>query len=107
VDQITQGLKGLLFGDKGYICQKLFLKLYKRGLKLVTGIKKNMKNQLMLFYEKLLLRKRSLVETVFDYLKNKFQIEHTGHRSPLMLFVYVISTLVVYQLKPSKHLLSL
>lgn len=102
VDQMTQGLQGLLFGDKGYICKKLFLRLYKRGLKLVTGIKKNMKNQLVLLHEKLFLRKRSLVETVFDYLKNKFQIEHTRHRSPLNAFVHVISTLVAYQLRPSK-----
>ena len=102
VDQMTQGFQGLLFADKGYICKKLFLKLYKRGLKLVTGIKKNMKNQIVLLHEKLFLRKRSLVETVFDYLKNKFQIEHTRHRSPLNAFIHVISTLIVYQLKPTK-----
>lgn len=102
VDQMTQGFQGLLFADRGYICKKLFLRLYRRGLKLVTGIKKNMKNKLMLLNEKLLLRKRSLVETVFDYLKNKFQIEHTRHRSPINAFVHVISTLIVYQLRPTK-----
>ena len=61
-----------------------------------------MKNQIMLLYEKLFLRKRSLVETVFDYLKNKFQIKHTRHRSPLNAFIHVISTLIVYQLRPTK-----
>ncbi len=81
VDNMTTSINGLLFGDKGYISKELFLKLYKRGLKLVTGIKKNMKNILMPFHEKILLRKRSLVETVFDFLKNKLMLEHTRHRS--------------------------
>lgn len=106
VEQMTKGVTGLLFADKGYICKNLFLMLYKRGLKLVTGIKKNMKNCLMHWNEKILLRKRSLVETVFDYLKNKLQIEHTRHRSPINAFVHIISTIISYQLKPSKPSIS-
>ena len=105
-NKMTQSLQELLFANKGYICNKLFLRLYKRGLKLVIGIKKNMKNQLVLLHEKLLLHKRSLVETVFDYLKNKFQIEHTRHRSPLNAFIHVLSTLIAYQLRPSKPTLT-
>lgn len=106
VDQMTQGITGLLFADKGYICKKLFLRLYKKGLKLVTGLKKNMKNYLMNWNEKILLRKRSLVETVFDYLKNKLQIEHTRHRSPMNAFIHILSTLISYQLKPNKPSIS-
>jgi len=106
IPQMTQGLTGLLFGDKGYISKELFLKLYRRGLKLVTGIKKNMKNILMDWNEKILLRKRSLIETVFDYLKNKFQLEHTRHRSPFNMLVHLVSTLIVYQLKPTKPCIS-
>jgi transposase len=102
VEGMTQGMTGLLFGDKGYLDKKLFLRLYKRGLKIVTGIKKNMKNILMPWQEKILLRKRSLIETVFDYLKNKFQLEHTRHRSPLNMVLHLITTLIMYQLKPSK-----
>jgi transposase len=102
VDGMTQDMTGLLFGDKGYIDKKLFLKLYERGLKIVTGIRKNMKNILISWNEKVLLRKRSIIETVFDYLKNKMQLEHTRHRSPWNMFVHLISTLIVYQLKPSK-----
>ena len=59
-------------------------------LRIITGIKCSMKNILMSFEEKILLRKCSLVESVFDYLKNKF------------MFVHIISTLTAYQLKPSK-----
>lgn len=102
IPRMTQGLTGLLFGDKGYISKELFLKLYRRGLKLVTGIRKTMKNILMGWDEKILLRKRSLIETVFDYLKNKLQLEHTRHRSPFNMLVHLVSTLIVYQLKPTK-----
>jgi transposase len=106
VDEMTQNLTGLLMADKGYIDKKLFLRLFKQGLKLVTGIKKNMKNMLMPLHEKLLLRKRSLIETVFDYLKNKFQLEHTRHRSPWNACIHIISTLIVYQMKPTKPSIS-
>ena len=60
----------------------------------------------MIWQEKILLRKRSLIETVFDYLKNKLQLEHTRHRSPFNMIVHIISTLIVYQLKPSKPTIS-
>jgi hypothetical protein len=106
MEEMTQGLSGLLFGDKGYIDQKLFLKLLRRGLKLITGLKKNMKHKLLSWNEKILLRKRSLIESVFDYLKNKLQLEHSRHRSPFNMIVHLLSTLIVYQLKPSKPSLS-
>lgn len=102
VPKLTQHLKGLLFGDKGYIKKALFQDLYARGLKLVTGIKKGMKNHLIPLHEKVLLRKRPLIETVFDYLKNKFTIEHTRHRSPWNFLVHILSTLVAYSLKSNK-----
>lgn len=100
--KMTKNITGFLFGDKGYISKKLFLSLYKRGLKLVTGIKRSMKNFLLPLNEKIFLRKRSIIETVFDYLKNKLQLEHTRHRSPLNAIIHIISTLISYQLKPSK-----
>jgi hypothetical protein len=102
VPQMTADMTGFLFADKGYISRELFLRLLARGLKLITGIKNNMKNVLMPLHEKLLLRKRSLVETVFDYLKNKFMLEHSRHRSFINMLVHIISTLIAYQLKPSK-----
>ena len=80
----------------------LFLALYKRGPKLVTGVKKGMKNCLLSLEEKIFLRKRSIVETVFDYLKNKLQLEHSRHRSPVNAFIHIIATLIAYQLKDKK-----
>ena len=95
-------MKGFLFADKGYISKDLFLRLMARGLKIITGIKRTIKNILMSFEEKILLRKRSLVETVFDYLKNKFMLEHSRHRSFINMLVHIISTLTAYQFKSSK-----
>jgi hypothetical protein len=100
--ELTRGLKGKMFADKGYIKQNLFLQLLQGGLKMIHGIKKNMKNKPMILEEKLLLRRRNLIETVFDYLKNKMNLQHTRHRSPVNAFVHILSTLVAYSLKKYK-----
>lgn len=64
VPDLTKKLVGLLLGDKGYIQKDLFLQLLDRNLKLVTKINKGMKNALISLNEKILLRKRSIIETV-------------------------------------------
>ena len=87
---MTKDLFGKLFGDKGYISQKLFDELFGRGLQLITKIKKNMKNKLMPMMDKILLRKRSIIETINDQLKNISQIEHTRHRSPVGFMVNLL-----------------
>ena len=102
VPAMTKSITGLLFGDKGYIKQDLFNELHQRGLKLVTGIKKGMKNNLIPIFEKILLRKRSIIETVFSVLKYSFELEHTRHRSIWNAFVHILSTLVAYCMKPTK-----
>jgi len=107
VDQMTQGLTGKLFGDRGYISQELFDKLYQRGLKLVTRIKKNMNNKLMPLIDKLLLRKRAIIESVNDQLKNISQIEHSRHRSVNNFMVNLLAGLAAYTLQPKKPSLNL
>jgi len=102
VPNLVKNLIGKLVGDKGYISQKLFEKLYLKGLQLVTKIKKNMKNKLMPIVEKLLLRKRAIIESVNDQLKNISQIEHTRHRSVWNFTVNMLSGLCAYALKPKK-----
>ena len=94
--EITKGLSGKIFGDKGYIGQKWFKKLYSKGLKLVTGARKKMKNKLLTLEEKILLKKRFLIETVNDQLKNICQINHTRHRSPINFLVNLFSGLIAY-----------
>jgi hypothetical protein len=107
VPDMTQKLVGKLFGDKGYISQKLFDLLFERALQLITRIKKNMKNKLMPLLDKILLRKRSLIETVNDQLKNISQIEHTRHRSSWGFIVNLIGGLIAYtyhEKKPSLNI---
>ena len=102
LDPMTKELKGKVFADKGYISKKLFTKLWNRGLHLITGIRKNMKSYLMPLMDKLMLRKRFLVETVFDTLKSHMGLCHTRHRSPTNAFVHVLSCIAAYQLKANK-----
>lgn len=65
-----------------------------------------MKNKLVDLNEKIMLRRRSISETVNDYLKNKMNISHTRHHSPSNAFVHIISTLVAYCLNPRKPSIS-
>jgi hypothetical protein len=102
VRQLTKGLSGSLYADKGYISRELFKEIYADGLRIVTGIKSNMKNYFMTIKDKILLRKRSVVESVFNILKNNMNLEHTRHRSPVNFLVNIISCLVCYQFKTNK-----
>jgi len=98
---------GKIFGDKGYISQTLFEQLFIDGVHLVTKIKKNMKNSLMHLKDKIMLRKRALIETVYDELKNICQIEHTRHRSFENFLANMISALIAYTFLPKKPSLNL
>ncbi len=96
VPKLTENLFGKLVGDKGYISRELFEQLFSRGLQLITRIKSNMKNRLILLWDKLLLRKRAVVETVVDQLKNISQIEHSRHRSVVNYFTEIVAGLIAY-----------
>lgn len=102
VPDMTKDLIGKLFGDRGYVSQKLFEELYKRGLQLVTKSKKNMKNRLVKLIDKILLRKRAVIESVNDHLKNICQIEHSRHRSVFNFLVNLMAGLVAYTYLPKK-----
>ena len=107
MNSLTKELYGKLFADRGYLSKELFNKLLERNIKLITKIKKNMKNKLMDFEEKLLLRKRAVIESVNDFLKNICQIEHSRHRSPTNFVVNLISALTAYCFIPKKPSLNL
>ena len=81
---------GKLFADRDYISQNLFDMLFVDNIHLITKLKKNMKNALMLIHDKITLRKRTIIETINDQLKNICQIENTRHRC----FANFISNLV-------------
>lgn len=107
VPKLAQRLFGKLFGDKGYISQPLVDQLLEQDVQLITGIRKNMKNRLMHLFDKLLLRKRVLIETVNDQLKNISQIAHTRHRSVDNFLVNVLAGLLAYTFQPKKPALNL
>lgn len=106
VPKITTRIYGKLFGDKGYISKKLFAELFEKGTQLITHLKGNMKNILIPLEDKLLLRKRSIIETIYDQLKNICQIEHSRHRSPTNFLVNLIAGLVAYTHQEKKPAIS-
>jgi hypothetical protein len=102
VPEMSNEIYGKLFGDKGYLSKKLFEDLFQHGLRLITTIKSNMKNKLMPMIDKILLRKRSIIETINDQLKNISQIEHTRHRSILNFMVNFLCGLIAYTFQEKK-----
>jgi hypothetical protein len=107
LEGMSKDLFGKLFGDKGYLSQTLFETFFERGLELITSLRKNMKGQLMLLSDRLLLRKRFIIETITDQLKNISQIEHTRHRSPANFAVNLLAGLIAYTHQPKKPSLRL
>ena len=107
VPEMTNDLFGKLFGDRGYVSQKLFEELYERGLQMIARSKRNMKNRLMKVIDKILLRKRAVIESVNDQLKNICQIEHSRHRSIVNFLVNVLAGLVAYTYADKKPALDL
>jgi hypothetical protein len=105
--KLVKRVFGKLFGDLAYLSQPMFEQLMAHGIQLVTQLKSNMKNKLMLLSDKLLLRKRSIIETINDQLKNISQIEHSRHRSPINFLVNLVSGLIAYTHQPKKPSLHL
>ncbi len=100
--EMSKDIFGKLFGDKGYISQELFEQLLSRGVQLITKIKSNMKNRLMSVMDKVLLRKRAVIESVNDQLKNISQIEHSRHRSIYNFMANIVTALIAYTYQPKK-----
>ena len=107
VPQMSKSLWGKLVGDRGYLSQALFEQLFAQGLQLITPIRKNMRNRLVPLQDKLLIRKRFIIETIIDQLKNVSQIEHSRHRSTTNFLVNLIAGLIAYTWQPKKPSLHL
>jgi hypothetical protein len=107
VPALAEDLCGKLFGDRGDISQALFEQLWGKGLQLVAKLRRSMKNKWMPVMDKLLLRKRALIESIGEQLKQVCQIEHTRHRSAHNGFVNMLAALVAstwQERHPSLHL---
>ncbi len=92
VDKLTQGVHGMVFADSGYVAKWL--------ADLMAG--KNMDQSKLTAFEKIALKKRSLIETVYGQLKNISQIEHTRDRSIVNFAVNLIGGLIAYTQKQKK-----
>ena len=102
ISSLTKNLFGKLIGDRGYLSEKIFNMLFEKGIQLITKIRKNMKNKLMPLEDKLLLRKRAIIESVNDQLKNISQIEHSRHRSVGNFIANVLSGIIAYSFREKK-----
>ena len=101
-ERFVDAIKGKLYADKGYVSKDLTNILFMDGIHLITSIRKNMKNCLMELKDKILLRKRSVIETVNDELKNICQIEHSRHRSFSNFITNIVAGLLAYSFFPKK-----
>ena len=107
VERFTEELYGKLVGDRGYISKDIFCKLFINGIQLITKLKNRMKNSLMSVADKVLLRKRAIIESVNDELKNMAQIEHSRHRSFHNFVNNLVAGIAAYCFFPKKPMLRL
>lgn len=102
ITRMTKEIFGKVFGDKGYINKALADLLFDDGIQLITAVRRNMKQRALSNEEKLLLRKRSVIETVNDELKNICQVEHTRHRSVAGFILNILGAIAAYSFFPKK-----
>lgn len=102
VMELVKGISTKLVGDKGYISKKLFAELFEQKVTLITKIKKNMKNCLMDMTDKMMLMRRSFIETVFSSMKSLNTLIHNRHRSPINAFTHLFAGLINYQIRTDK-----
>jgi hypothetical protein len=102
VEQLTHQLTGKLFGDKGYLGKQRAAALLKRGLVLMTKVRKNMKALPLTLTDKLLLNARNMVETIIGHIKAFSSLNLPKHRAPNNAFLHLLAALTAYQLNPIK-----
>lgn len=101
-ENFLKAIFGKLFADKGYISEQLTKILFVSDIHLITSIRNNMKNSLMTMNDKIMLRKRSVIETVNGELKNICQVEHSKHTSFTNFISNMVAGLIAYSFFPKK-----
>lgn len=104
--KMTEKLFGKIFGDRGYVSQFLADLLWNDGVQLIAKPRKNMKNNLSP-KDRILLRKRAIIECVNDELKNICNLQHTRHRTICHYCINVICALIAYSFFPKKPSLNI
>ena len=101
-NNLLKRIWGKLYGDKGYVNKQLAEMLFADGIHFITCIRTNMKNTLMPLFDKVMLRKRSIIETINDQLKNICMIEHSRHRSFHNFINNILAGIIAYSFLPKK-----
>ena len=107
VEELTNNLNGMMFGDKGYLSKELKERLHLKGLNLVTKIRRDMKNFLIPKQISYFLKRRGIIETVIGYLKDFKSLIHKKARSSTNFFMNIFSSICSYQLEERKPNLGL
>ncbi len=107
VPEMAENLFGKLYGDKGYISKALAGTLFDKGVELITRVRKNMKARLLSLWDRAILKKRFIIETINDQLKNISQIEHSRHRRIHGFMLNLVGGLIAYCLKDNKPAINL
>jgi hypothetical protein len=107
VPTLMKSVVGKVFGDAGYVSKDLAQHLATQGIELITTLKNNMRQVARSTFDRLLLRKRFLIETIHDQLKNQSQIEHARHRSLTHYVAHIIAGLIDYSYQAKKPSLNL
>lgn len=102
VKGLCKNMFGKVYGDKGYISKKLFDEMLDIGIQIVTQLRDKMKPKILPLDDRLMLKKRSLIESVFHIMKDVLHIDHTRHRSSKNFLVNTLGALVAYCLYPNK-----
>jgi len=102
MESFIRAVSGKLYGDKGYISKDLAAILFCDGINLVAKMRNNMKGGEIPLQDRLMLRKRAVIECVNDELKNICQIEHTRHRCFTNFITNLIAGLLAYSFLPKK-----
>jgi hypothetical protein len=107
VRELARGLTDKLYGDKGYLSKALDADLFDNGVRLITTVRKNMKAKAMSLWDRAMLSKGFIIETINDQLKNISFIEHSRHRSMNGFMLNLLAGLVAYCLKENKPSLNI
>lgn len=107
IKKLTKELFGKIYADKGYLSKALWEMLFADGLQLITKLKKNMKGHIMELKDKILLRKRAIIESINDELKNMCQVEHTRHRGVNGFILNILGAIGAYAFFPKKPSLNI
>ena len=104
--ELSKKLTDKLYADKSYISKKSSASLKDKGVDLITTVRRNMKAKAMSLWDRAMLSRRFIIETINDQLKNISQIEHSRHRCSNSFMLNLLAGSVAYCLKDNKPTLN-